>query len=197
MTAFLQPPPSPSAAAQRLYDEDVEELGFVMNVSRLWAHQPEAFAAFVEVLTSCVKAGGLSVRDRGILVTACASTVGDSYCSLMWGKKLAAASDVDTAVSVLRGDDSLLTPEERAMATWARQVARNPNGTSAPDVQALRDAGFSDARIFAITVFVGFRLGFSAINDALGACPDAALLDLVARPIVDAVTYGRPYDAKP
>jgi uncharacterized peroxidase-related enzyme len=194
VTAFLQPPSAPSPAAQRLYDEDVEELGFVMNVSRLWAHQPEAFAAFVEVLTSCVKAGGLSVRDRGILVTACASTVGDSYCSLMWGKKLAAASDVETATSVLRGDDERLTPEERAMARWARQVTRDPNGTTAADVQTLRDAGFTDTRIFAITVFIGFRLAFSAINDSLGALPDAPLRHLIPRPITDAVTYGRPFD---
>ncbi len=39
---------------------------------------------------------------------------------------------------------------------------------SAADVQAPRDAGFSDAQIFTITVFVALRLAFSTVNDALG-----------------------------
>ena len=38
-------------------------------------------------------------------------------------------------------------------------------------MQALRDAGFDDAQIFAITVFVAARLAFSTVNDALGARP--------------------------
>ena len=31
---------APDADAQRIFDEDVEELGYVMNVSKLWAYQP-------------------------------------------------------------------------------------------------------------------------------------------------------------
>ena len=38
--SFLNEPPL-SAQAQALYDEDLTEDGFVWNVSRLWAHQPE------------------------------------------------------------------------------------------------------------------------------------------------------------
>ena len=42
-------------------------------------------------------AAGLSFRDRGLLVSAAASTMGDSYCSLAWGNRLAGASDADVA----------------------------------------------------------------------------------------------------
>jgi hypothetical protein len=38
---FLRPTP-PSAGAQRLHDEDVRELGYVMNVSQVRAHLPDA-----------------------------------------------------------------------------------------------------------------------------------------------------------
>jgi len=59
---------------------------------------------------------------------------------------------------------------------WARTVTRDPNGTSAADVQALRDVGLEDGQIMAVTVFVALRIAFSTVNDALGAAPDAELV---------------------
>jgi hypothetical protein len=83
------------------------------------------------------------------------------------------------------------------MAAWARRVARDPNGTSAADVAGLRLAGFSDADIFAMTVFVALRVAFSTVNDALGARPDAQYRSLAPAAVLDAVTYGRPIDTAP
>jgi alkylhydroperoxidase family enzyme len=77
------------------------------------------------------------------------------------------------------------------MVGWARLVVVDPNATSTADVQKLRDAGFTDRQIFAITVFVSLRMAFSSVNDALGAHPDAQLLDLAPDSVVGAVTYGR------
>jgi len=184
--------PGTTAAAQQTFDEDVTLFGYVMNVTRLWAYQPETATALFDLLRRANAAGDLSVRQRFILVAACASTFGDSYCALVWGNKLAAETSAHTAAAVLRGDDEPLSPSERAMATWARAVARDPNATTAADVHALRDAGFSDAQIFTITVFVALRLAFSTVNDALGVPPDAALRRVVPPPVLAAVTRGRP-----
>jgi alkylhydroperoxidase family enzyme len=130
-------------------------------------------------------------------VAACASALGDSYCSLAWGTKLAATADAQLAAGVLRGDDSALTEAERAMAAWARRVTRDPNATSTEDVQELRDAGFCDADIFAMTVYVALRIALSTVNDALGARPDARYRTLAPAPVRGAVTFGRPIDASP
>jgi hypothetical protein len=186
--------PDQTAAAQSLFDEDVSELGYVMNSSKLWAYQPGTVSGIFDLMRAATSANRLSVRQRGILVSACASTLGDSYCSLAWGSKLAQASDAQTASGVLRGQDDTLAPAEVAMAVWARKVARDPNRTSAADVQELRDAAFSDSQIFAITVFVALRIAFSAVNDALGVCPDAALSSTAPQEVLDAVTFGRPID---
>jgi SAM-dependent methyltransferase/alkylhydroperoxidase family enzyme len=184
--------PETTADVQRLYDADVDEIGYVMNVSKLWAHQPATIEGLFDLLGQTVRAGSLTFRQRGILVTACASALGDSYCSLAWGKKLAGVAGDDLAGGVLRGDDENLDPSERALARWARQITRDPNATDARDVQALRDAGYDDVQIFAITVFVGLRIAFSTVNDALGARPDRALGETVPAPVRDAVTFGRP-----
>lgn len=193
-TAFLDLLP-PDAEAQRLFDGDIAGLGYVMNTSRLWAYQPGTIVGLTKLLEETSLAHGFDdIRQRGILIAACASTLGDSYCALAWGSKLAKVADAETAASVLRGDDKGLTARERAMAEWARRVARDPNGTSGADVQALRDVGFDDAQIFGITVFVALRIAFSTVNDALGARPDAAYRSTAPEAVLDAVTFGRPIE---
>jgi SAM-dependent methyltransferase/alkylhydroperoxidase family enzyme len=184
--------PATTADVQRLYDDDVAELGYVMNASRLWAQQPALNAELFELLGHVTKVGGLTFRQRGILVSACASALGDGYCSLAWGKRLAGEAGDDVAAGVLRGDDGLLDDAERAMARWARRITRDPNATDAGDVQALRDAGFDDRQIFAITFYVALRIAFSTVNDALGVRPDHQLAGSAPGPVRDAVTFGRP-----
>ncbi len=181
-------------AVQRLYDEDINECGYVMNVSRLWARQPETVDTLFELMGRALRPASLSFRQRGILVTACASTLGDAYCSLAWGKKLATDAGPETTAGVLRGSDDDLDPPGRALARWARQVTRDPNATSVADVQGLRDAGFDDDQIFAITAFVALRIAFSTVNDAFGARPDRELAEAVPTRVLEAVTFGRPID---
>jgi alkylhydroperoxidase family enzyme len=188
---FLDPP-FVTSEAQVLFDEDIAEDGYVMNVSKLWAYNPALVRGLFELMGDAISAHKLSFRQRGILVAACASTLGDSYCSLAWGIKLAGVSDPDIAAAVIRGTDEGLTDEERALASWARKVAKDPNGTTTQDVEVLRSAGFNDAQVFAITAFVALRLAFSTVNDALGVGPDPALRSAAPRQIVDAIEFGRP-----
>ena len=189
--SFLNEPPA-SPQVQALYDEDLKEDGYVWNVSRLWAHQPDTMHGLFDLMSQAFTPSGLSFRQRGILVTAAASALGDSYCSLAWGGKLGKASDAALAAGVLDGSDARLTDQEKAMAAWARNVATDPNATTPAGIQALRDAGLDDGQIFAITAFVALRLAFSTINDCLGAQPDAQLAGSLPLQVREAVTYGRP-----
>ena len=182
--------PAHGEGAQRLFDADQQYMGWVMNVSRLWSWQPESQEALFDLLGAV--SDGFSMRQRGVLVAACASTLGDSYCSIAWGGKLAKVSDTRTAVGVLTGSDVGLTRPEKAMASWARAVAADPNAITQEDVDDLRAAGFSDADVFAMTVFVALRLAFSTVNDALGSQPDPELRGFSPPEVIAAVDYGRP-----
>lgn len=184
--------PVVTSEAQEIFDEDIAEDGYVMNVSRLWAYNAGLVTGLFDLMRHAISEQALSFRHRGILVAACASTLGDSYCSLAWGSKLASVSDPETAAGVIRGDDDGLNEQERALASWARKVARDPNGTRQEDVDALRSAGFNDEQVFAITAFVALRLAFSMVNDSLGVGPDRALLTTAPDAVVSAVQYGRP-----
>ena len=189
--SFLDEPP-PSDQVRALYDEDLADSGYVWNVSRLWAHQPDTMKRLFELMSQAFTPSGLSFRQRGILVTAAASTLGDSYCSLAWGGKLSKASDAVVAAGILNSSDDGLTDQEMVLAAWARKVASDPNSTTPADIQALRDAGLDDDQIFAVTAFVALRLAFSTINDSLGAQPDAQLAMSLPQEVREAVTYGRP-----
>jgi uncharacterized peroxidase-related enzyme len=188
---FLATAPDTPAAA-KLFEDDLEGVGYVTNVSRLWAHLPTALNGLSDLMGEATRAGGLSLAQRSVLVTAAAAALGDSYCSMAWGKKLAEATSPDVAAAVIRGETEGLDPGNQALARWARLVARDPNGISAADVQALRDVGFDDSQIFGITAFVALRLAFSTVNDALGASPDHQLATSLADAVRAAITFGRP-----
>lgn len=190
-TSFLEDAP-PSTGAQRVFDNDVEGVGYVMNMSRLWAHDPAALDALSDLMGHVTRAGSLTHRQRAILIASCASTIGDSYCALSWGKKLADDAGADVAARVLRGDDAPLDNRDRALARWARQLAREPNSTTSADVEMLRAEGFDDAQIFALTLYAALRIAFSTVNDALGALPDRQLGAEVPAEVRNAVDFGRP-----
>jgi len=183
--------PELTPEVERFYEQDRAELGFVMNVSRAWGHMPTAHDELYALIGKATEAAGLTFRQRGILITASASTIGDPHCGLAWGGRLAGEVGTDVAAGVLRGDDSGLTEPEQALAAWARRLAGDPNGTDSADVRALREAGYDDAQIFAITLFVALRIAVSTVNDALGAQPDREMYDAAPEPVRAAVVHGR------
>ena len=83
--SYLTEPEILSAPAQAMRDQDVAEVGYVMNSSRLWALDADGYTRIFDILGDAATTAGLSVRDRGILVAATAATLGDSYCALSWG----------------------------------------------------------------------------------------------------------------
>lgn len=190
-TGYLCVPPT-SADIQDLYDADIADVGVVMNATRLWAHQPQVLTGIFDLLTQVAQTAGLSDRQRGLLITASASSMGDAYCSLLWGGRLAAEVGAEASADVLRGEHGGLAPEEQVLATWARQVAGSPNSVQSRDVQALRDVGYDDQQILAVTAFVALRLAFATVNDALGARPDGSLVAAIPAPVRAAVDFGRP-----
>lgn len=191
---FLQVPPEDEAAAA-LYRSDVAEDGYVMNLTRLWAWRPDVCESFTGLRKALMSGSTLRPREWAVLVCATAATLGDSYCALAWGKRLADQSDAATAAAVLASSEaSALGSREKALSEWARKLVRSPNATSAADVERLRAAGFSEREIFEATAFIAFRVAFSTVNDALGARPDLPLAEAAPPAVRAAVSYGRPVD---
>jgi hypothetical protein len=99
MTFLSEPADSVSVRAK--YDADLASYNFVMNLTHVWAHLPDAHTKLMELLA--LVGSPFSLRERGILIAATASTIGDSYCSYA---ELA----------------TLAPPEVAELVTWGRPL---------------------------------------------------------------------------
>ena len=195
--SFLGEPPA-TEAAEAAYAEDRDSDGYVWNVTRLWCWRPDVYESFAALRTNLMEGSALTDRDWAVLVTATASQLTDSYCSLAWGSRLARLSDDETAAQVIAGAAAPeLSEREAALAAWARELVRDPNATTERDVARLREVGLGDREIFEASAFVAFRLAFSTVNDALGAAPDKQLAEAAPDAVRAAVAYGRPPSPDP
>jgi uncharacterized peroxidase-related enzyme len=190
---LAEPPPGPSVTAA--HEADLAADGYVNNHTRLWCWRPDLRASFQALRTDLLAGSSLSPREAALMVAATATARGDAYCALAWGVKLAALSDDATAATVLQGHDAELSEREAALVDWSRRLVDEPNATTEADVARLREAGLSDREIFEATTWIGLRLAFATINDALGTRPDPQLAENAPRPVRDAVTYGRRWTA--
>ena len=178
-----------------MFASDIEAQGYVANLTRVWAHSPEALGALSFVMGQALEIGELDGTDRALLTTVAAASMGDSYCSMAFGSRLARVLGDGVAAAVVSGDDADLDERHRALATWTRAVVRDSSSSTPADVEELRRAGLEDRQIYAVTLFVAMRLAFSTVNSALGAGPDAALVSRAPLALRQAVDYGRPTQA--
>lgn len=193
---FLQDPPD-SEAGKALYVSDEQQVGFIMNLTRLWAWRPDVYQSFGAMRTQLMAGSTLSQRELGVIVCTTAATLGDSYCALAWGKKLADAADAGIAAAVLRGElDDKLSAREQALVAWVRKMCRDPNATTPGDIDGLRVAGFTEREIFELTAFAAIRTAFSMVNDALGVQPDRQVQQSAPAEVQAVVTFGRASAAK-
>ncbi len=189
--SFVTEPPS-TAVSAAAYEDDLASDGYVYNLTRLWSWRPDVMMSFKDLRAGLLADSGLSSREVAVMVAATAAARGDSYCALAWGTKLAALADDGTAAKVIQGEDAGLSPREAALAAWSRAVVGDPNATTQSDVDDLREAGFDDREIFEATTWIALRLAFSTVNDALGARPDAELVQKAPSLVREAVGFGRP-----
>src|SRR5579862_4130194 len=145
MSFLSDAPMSPPVSA--VYEENLGSEGYVPNYVRLWCWRPEILEAFAKLRADLLAVSTLSPREVAVMVVATASALGDSYCSLAWGEKLADAADDETAAGVIQGIDAGLSDREAALAAWSREVVRDANATTEAGVDGLRDAGLSEREI--------------------------------------------------
>ena len=99
----------------------MESGGYVANYNRVWAWRPELVEGLRALWMQARQDTELRDRDFAVLVAATASELGDSYCSLAWGTKLAALADENVAAEVIvGGEGGDLTDRDVALARWAR-----------------------------------------------------------------------------
>jgi alkylhydroperoxidase family enzyme len=134
--------PARSDEADTLYDADRASLGYVANYSKVFAHRPQVYRAWME-LNGAVKAPW--IRRYEVATVAAARELRSSYCSLVHGSELARQVGLETAIKI--ASDESTDPLHAAIGELARKVAASPAGITEVDLKPLRDLGLSDVDI--------------------------------------------------
>ena len=115
--SFLHEPPV-SPRVQALYDDDLAGDGYIWNLSRLWAHQPETLKRLFELMSQAfTPSGPRSGRSGGRLHVRVAEATKDGdasrYVPCSWAMMSASSAGYrrHTSRAPQRGADTGLTGE--------------------------------------------------------------------------------------
>ncbi|WP_395242627.1 carboxymuconolactone decarboxylase family protein [Agromyces sp. MMS24-K17] len=172
---IIHPVPEAEATGDvaRVYQEDIDEVGYVPSHTKAMALNPQAWDAFHALTRAAAKPLGL--RRFELVTLAAARATGSPHCRLAHGAKSLRAGlfEADQLERIARDpDDAGLTDAEVAMMAYAERVASDPRGMTDADTQRLRDAGFSDAEIVDVTVAAAARVYLGVALQALAVEPD-------------------------
>jgi uncharacterized peroxidase-related enzyme len=159
-----------------LHERAREKLGFVPTVLRVWALRPEHLLRWRKYMDELLKGeSGLTEAQREMIGVVVSATNRCYYCLTSHG----------AAVRVLTGDPILadqlasnyrhahLDPKERAMLDHAVKLTEASHRCTEEDLDALREAGWSDEDIMDITEVAAMFNLTNRMANTLGWLPNA------------------------
>jgi uncharacterized peroxidase-related enzyme len=189
-------PAEAQGPVRAMYEQAEKRFGYVPNWAQAFSLRPGVRDGWFALLSSIQ--ANLPVRTYELATLAAARALRSSYCALAHGSVLAEkVFDAPAVTAIADGrDDAPLEPRERAMMTFAAQVALNADRITSEDVERLRSFGYEDQEIFDVAATAAARCFFSKLLDALGVQADASFkaLDPALR---EALTVGRPVADRP
>jgi uncharacterized peroxidase-related enzyme len=152
------------AAAQPLLQAVKKQLGSVPNLFRLVSNSPAALEGYLG-LSGALGKGSLPAATRERIALAVAEVNGCGYClaaHTYLGKHVTKLDDAEIAANRNGGSNNALAD---AAVRFAVKVAQQRGHTSAEDLQAVRDAGYTDAQVIEIVLHVALNTWTNYINE--------------------------------
>ncbi|WP_248240290.1 carboxymuconolactone decarboxylase family protein [Microbacterium kunmingense] len=188
MTAIHTPSEAEvDGAAARLYAADRESLGYVASHTRVTALNPDAVAAFEQLIRSVVPS--LGMRRYELVTLAATGALGSTACRAHHGLKALGFIDADELERIARDYRTAgLPPEEVAMMAFAERLSGDSAAMTQADAAELQRLGFSDREIVDIAFAAAARNFYSRSLHALGVEPD--IPPALPTPLRDALLAG-------
>jgi uncharacterized peroxidase-related enzyme len=136
-----------------------EKSGFVPNVFLALARRPEEFRAFFAYHDALMdKEGGLTKAEREMIVVATSGANQCQYCVVAHGAilRIRAKNPLVADQVAINHRKADITPRQRAMLDFAMKVALESHAVDDADLEALRQAGFSDEDAWDIAAIAAF-----------------------------------------
>jgi uncharacterized peroxidase-related enzyme len=159
----------------KLFDKASEKLGFIPNVLRVYALRPrhlELWDAFYDDLMR--GESGLTKPQREMIAVVVSTVNRCHYCMVSHGAALRKLTGDPILVEQLRTNYKYaeLEPRERVMLDFAVKLTEQSSSCSEDDVEALREAGWSDEDIMDITQVAAMFNFTNRLASGLGWVPN-------------------------
>jgi uncharacterized peroxidase-related enzyme len=151
-------------AAKPLLAAVNQQLGVVPNLMKLVAHSPAALEGYLSMNTALSR-GALAVGLRERIALAMAQFNGCDYCLSAHdylGRNVARLDPQDIAAA---RDFHATEARAAAALTFAQRVAGKQGQVSDADLQAVRDAGFSEAEVIEVVLHVALNVLTNYVNN--------------------------------
>ena len=192
--SYLDTPTEAQAEGEvgRLYAADRARHGYVANLTKVFALQPDIYDAWARLNTT-IKAG-MEPRRYELATLAAARRLRSSYCALAHGTVLRDRFFDGPTVQKIAADhhDAGLDPADIAIMDFAEKTAGDAASITATDIDMLRQHGLTDVDIFQVVLAAAARCFFSTVLDAVGTEPDSAYRTSMEPELQHVLTVGRP-----
>jgi len=139
-------------------DEETERAGFTPNVFEAFAYKPSHFRAFFAYYDALVEDTPLAREEVEMIVVATSGANDCLYCVVAHGALCRVYAEAPKLADQLATNHRAadVSEEHRAMLDFAVKLTESPETITDEDVQALRDAGFSQEEIWDIGSVAAF-----------------------------------------
>jgi len=173
LTAWIQVVDSEHADGRlrEFYDKVLEYRGRIANVFKVHSLNPEAMKAHLDLyLTIMFGRNGLTRAQREMIAVVVSAVNDCEYCVVHHSAGLSRHVRDEIFVKQLAADytKAALSTKDRVMLQYAVKLTRNLNEMNEEEVRQLRNAGFVDEQILAITLVASYFNFVNRIVEGLG-----------------------------
>jgi uncharacterized peroxidase-related enzyme len=139
-------------------ERETDEAGFTPNVFSAFAYRPEEFRAFFDYHDALVEDAALDRAEVEMLVVTVSGVNDCLYCVVAHGALLRIYADDPQLADQLATNhrSAALSDRHRAMLDFAVELTESPGEVDGADVQALREAGFSQEQVWDVGSVVAY-----------------------------------------
>lgn len=180
---WLQLPPDDEAPGEvkELWGKPLEKLGFVPNVLRAYAIRPQHLLLWNAFYDELMRGeSGLTKAQREMIAVVVSTTNRCHYCIVSHSAALRKLTGDSLLVEQLQTNHAYanVDPKERAMLDFAVKLTERSSTCTEADVDALRDAGWTDEEIMDIAEVAAMFNFTNRLASGLGWRPNPEYVSL-------------------
>lgn len=166
-------PESTGGKKKELLERDAEYYGVPSLFARALTNNPDVFEARSDYHNRIVLEGDVDDRMGELIYLAVSATNKCEYCTASHREVLIEHVGLpeEEVEALTTGNLSEFDERERAVLEFATQIARDPKRVTDDHVEALREAGYTDANVTRLVLMTTAAISANTIADTLNILP--------------------------